>query len=270
MPTVSLRRFSLTTVGGSLLLLASLVAPVRVSAQPSALRDTAPAPRLPFPVGEVLDYRVNVALGGNIGHGQMRVEGPVLERGVPTWRLVSEMKARRAFVRATDRTTSWLDPARLTAVRFEKRERHPLSQSDALVEMDLAAGTWRDDRGETQALGSPLPLDELSFLYFLRTIPLDRESAHQFNRHFDVTRNPTLVTVGAEEVVETSAGVFSTRVVIMHVRDPKHYKGVGLIKLNIELSPCRIPVRIVSRMPIVGTTTLTLVSRSGPTDQCDP
>lgn len=125
-------------------MLASLVAPVRAQAQPSALRDTAATPRLPFPVGEVLDYRVNVAFGGNIGHGQVRVEGPVLEHRVPIWRLVSEMKARRAFVRATDRTTSWLDPTRFVAVRFvavrfEKRERHPLSQSDALVEMDLAA-----------------------------------------------------------------------------------------------------------------------------------
>lgn len=95
---------------------------------------------------------------------------------------------------------------------------------------------------------SPLPLDELSFLYFLRTIPLDREGAHQFNRHFGVTRNPTLVTVGAEEVVETIAGAFTTSVMIMHVRDPKHHKGIGLFKLNIELSSCRIPVRFVSHM----------------------
>ena len=35
---------------------------------------------------------------------------------------------------------------------------------------------------------------------------------------------------------------------IMHVRDPKHHKGIGLFKLNIELSSCRIPVRFVSHM----------------------
>jgi hypothetical protein len=55
----------------------------------------------------------------------------------------------------------------------------------------------------------------------------------------------------------------------MHVRDPKHYKGVGLIKINIETSACRLPVRIVSRMPIVGTTTLTLVGRTDALNHCE-
>ncbi|WP_461413083.1 DUF3108 domain-containing protein [Gemmatimonas sp.] len=269
MNSSSLFRLSMTTLGGALLLAAPLFAPVCAQAQPAAPKDGGHAPKWPFPMGEVLDYRVNVARGGNIGTGQMRVEGPVIERGVPTWRLVSEMKAKRAFVKATDRTTSWIDPVKFAAMRFEKSERHPLSHSDELIEMDLAAGTWRDDKGEAQALGSPLPLDELSFLYFLRTIPLDREGTHTFNRHFDEARNPTLVTVGAEELVETAAGQFTTRVVIMHVRDPKHYKGVGLIKINIETSSCRIPVRIVSKMPIVGATTLTLVSRTAPDHHCE-
>lgn len=276
MTPVSLLRRSMPASRGKLVplpWLASVVAlmagAVPVFGQPAPPRDTVHGPKLPFPVGEVLEYRVNVRLGGDIGYGQMRVEGPVVERGVPVWRLVSEMKAKRAFVKATDRTTSWVDPVKFATLRFEKSERHPLSNSDELVEMDLAAGTWQDDKGTPQSLGSPLPLDELSFLYFLRTIPLDREGAHTFNRHFDEARNPTLVTVGPEEVVETAAGSFVTRVVIMHVRDPKHYKGVGLIKLNIDLSPCRLPVRIVSRMPIVGTTTLSLVSRSSATSPCD-
>lgn len=256
---------SVAVLGGTLM----LAAPALAQAQPAGPHEHDPTLRLPFPVGEVLDYRVNVAFGGNIGRGQMRVEGPVLERGVPTWRLVSEMQAKRAFVKATDRTTSWVDPIRFATLRFEKSERHPLSNSDEEVMMDLAAGTWRDDEGHEQTLGSPLPLDELSFLYFLRTIPLDKEASYQFARHFDEQRNPTLVTVGAEETVETDAGSFATRVVIMHVRDPKHYKGVGLIKLNIETSPCRIPVRIVSRMPIVGTTTLTLTARNGTNARCE-
>jgi hypothetical protein len=250
----------------------ALVATLAVAAPASAFQPSAPhevASPLPFPVGEVLRYRVDVALGGNIGQGEMRVEGPVSERGVVTWRLVSEMKAKRGFVKATDRTTSWLDPVRFASTRFEKRERHPLSSSDEVVEIDAGTRTYRetssDRRNEPPAdprtLGAENPLDELSFLYFLRTLPLDREGALNFNRHFDETRNPTMVSVGAEEVVDTPLGPFATRVVVMHVRDPRHYKGIGLIKLNIDTSACRLPVRIVSKMPIVGATTLTLVGR---------
>lgn len=269
---------SLRVSCGGLLTSLLFFAPVHVHAQLSGSRDLSVLPTLPFPMGEVLDYRVNVALGGNIGQGQMRVEGPVTDRGVVTWRLVSEMQARRAFVRATDRTTSWLDPVRFTSTRFEKRERHPLSNSDEAVEMDVDRGTYTDGSGTLKTLGSPLPLDELSFLYFLRTLPLGRDSTFHFNRHFDETRNPTLVSVGGEEVVDTPLGPFVTRMVVMHVRDPRHYKGIGLIKINIDLSACRLPVRIVSRMPIVGTTTLTLVARSAGTGhaaisgagRCDP
>lgn len=216
--------------------------------------------RLPFAPGEALQYQVNVALGGRIGQGEMRVEGPVVERGVSTLRLVSEMRAKRGFVRATDRSVSWLDPVRIAVTRFEKVEKHPLSNSRELVEIDHGAGTWRDHEGRVQDLASPLPLDELSFLYFLRTIPLDREGTYNFTRHFDMARNPTLVSVGPEEMLDTPAGSFRTRVVLMHVRDPKHYKGIGLIRLNIETTGCRVPVRIISKMPIVGTTTLLLTA----------
>lgn len=214
---------------------------------------------LPFAIGEVLQFRVNVARGGNIGTGEMRVEAATVDGPAP-WRLVSEMHARRGFISATDRTTSWFDPMRMASTRFEKRERHPLSRSDEQVDIDTQTRRWRVS-GDTvgEPLGATSPLDELSFLYFVRTLPLDRDSTFQFNRHYDERRNPTLVSVGAEELLETDAGTFRTRVVVMHVRDPKHFKGIGLIKLNIDLSPCRMPIRIVSKMPIVGTTTLTLI-----------
>jgi hypothetical protein len=242
-------------------LLASALATHALAAQ-AVSPDSLPV-RLPFGLGEVLDYQVHVSLGGNIGRGQMRVEGPVVEQGVSMWRLVSEMQARRAFVRASDRSRSWVDAAHLATRRFEKIERSPLGSGTERVEIDAVAGVWRGADGRENTLASAQPLDELSFLYFLRTLPLDREGTFDLTRHYDEARNPTLVSVGAEEVVQTPLGSFATRMVVMHVRDPKHYKGIGLIKVNVDLSPCRLPVRIVSRMPIVGTTTLTLVSRAG-------
>ncbi|MCO4100367.1 MAG: DUF3108 domain-containing protein [Gemmatimonas sp.] len=143
---VSRLRFSVAALAGALV----LGSPGRSQAQPAAPHDTTHGIRLPFAMGEVLEYQVNVSLGGNIGQGQMRVEGPVLERGIVTWRLVSEIKAKRAFVKATDRTTSWIDPVRFATTRFEKIERHPLSNSNELIEMDIAAGTWREAKGEAQ------------------------------------------------------------------------------------------------------------------------
>lgn len=219
----------------------------------------ADATKPPFSVGEVLDFRVNVSRGGNVGRGQMRVEGPEMDRGILTWRLVFVMNAGRGPIRAMDRTTSWLDPARFATTRFEKNEKHPLSTNEERIEIDGLAGTWQQGDGPLQQLASPLPLDELSFLYFLRTLPLERDSTFTFTRHFDDTRNPTVVHVRGEEMVETPLGTFRTRVIDMHVRDPRRYRGAGVIRLNIDTGACHLPIRMVSRMPIVGTTTLTLV-----------
>lgn len=224
----------------------------------------AAAARPPFPLGEALEYRLHVARGGNVGNGQMRVEGPVVERDVVTWRLVFEMHARRGPISATDRTISWFDPLRFASTRFEKTERHPLSRSEEHVLIDAVAGTWQDGYGAPKPLGHHAPLDELSFMYFIRTIPLDRDTVFEVSRHFDPARNPTTIKVLGEELVETPVGIFRTRLVEMHVKDPKRYKGVGIIRLNIDVADCHVPVRIVSRMPILGTTTLLLTGWVAP------
>ncbi|WP_310570015.1 DUF3108 domain-containing protein [Gemmatimonas sp.] len=226
-----------------------------------ALAAALSAPSRPaFAMGEVLDYRVNVSRAGNVGQGQMRVEGPVMERGTLTWRLVFVMQAQRGPIKAIDRTTSWIDPTTFATTRFEKTERHPLSRDQETVEIDAANGTWARNNGAPQALATPLPLDELSFMYFLRGLPLEHDGTFTFSRHFDEARNPTVVYVRGEELVETPAGVFRTRVLDMHVRDPKRFQGAGVIRINLDMAGCHMPVRIMSRMPIIGTTTLTLTN----------
>lgn len=217
-----------------------------------------------FRVGEALDYRVHVSVGGNVGQGQMRVEGPTSDGDRVLWRLVFELEAGRGPIRARDHTVSMLDPYLFASTRFQKTERHPLSRSEESVVMDLDAGTWRDGAGGVSPLGHARPLDELSFIYFLRGLPLDRDTTITLNRHFDPARNPTVVHVRGEELVETPVGIFRTRVVEMHVKDPKRYGGTGVIRINFDVADCHVPVRIVSRMPILGATTLLLTGWVSP------
>lgn len=252
----------------ALSLVASPAAALQATAPASpatASASTASTQRPPFPLGEALEYRVSVSVGGNVGTGQMRVEGPAADGNASTWRLVMEIHASRGPIRATDRTVSWLDPLAFRITRFEKTERHPLSRSEERVTIHAADGTYRDEvEGRAHALGSAQPLDELSFIYFLRTIPLDRDTVFQVSRHFDPARNPTIIRILGEELVETPVGIFRTRIVEMVVRDPKRFRGAGTIRLNISVADCHVPVRIVSRMPVLGTTTLLLTGWLSP------
>lgn len=220
------------------------------------------ATRLPFGVGEKFTYALRVSRVGTIGHGEMWIEGPVEVKGISTWVLRFDTKAGFAMVHGKDFTTSWYDPVRGASVKFDKREREPLSNHDEVIEMDATTRRWAEvgggrSTGESQ---TDAPLDELSFMYFIRTLPLADDSLRSFQRHFDPTRNPTTIRVVGRETLDTKAGSFPTIIVEMKVRDPRHYRGEGTIRINLSDDAHRIPVRIQSEMPVFGTAVLTLES----------
>ena len=214
----------------------------------------------PFGAGEHLTYAVSVARFGTVGQGSMWVEGPVSVRGTRALLLRFHFRTRIGFVTAANETDSWIAADRLATLRFRKRERHPLSRHDEDVEVFPAERRWEggDGSGET---ATDAPLDELSFIYFLRTLDLRADSTYRFERHFDAARNPTTVRVVGRETLTTEAGEFRTTVLEMRVRDPR-YRGAreGVIRIHLSDDGCRVPVRMESSAPVVGTAVLTLVA----------
>ena len=219
---------------------------------------------LPFAVGEHLTYKVSVAKLGTVGRGAMWIEGPVEVRGVSTYLLRFDFSAGKGPVKAMDQTSSWLDPARMSAQRYFKREKHMLARHSERVEMFPAEKRWTNSAGQHGASPTDAPLDELSFMYFIRTLPLAEGATYHFDRHFDAARSPTSVTVIRREQVKTGMGSFQTILVEMRVKDPRRYKGEGVIRINLTDDAARIPVRIQSAMPVVGTAVMTLETYNNP------
>ena len=228
------------------------------AAQPT--RDSAVA--LPFFVGEKLTYDVTVNSGGRIGTGTMWVEGPVDVRGTSTYLLRFDSKVKIAVFSGVSRSSSWFDPVRRTSLRYLKHERNPLSHDDESVEMYPEEKKWISPNGKGGASLGNMPLDELSFIYFIRTLPLTPGTTHRFDRHFDAARNPVVITVVRPEVIPTPLGELRTVLVEMRVRDPKHYKGDGLIRIHLTNDECRLPARIESTMPVVGKAVMTIRSEN--------
>lgn len=232
----------------------------------SLFASAANAQHLPFSIGEKLSYRVSVSKLGNVGNGSMWVEGPVDIRGVNTWLLRFDFQAGMGPMKAVDRTSSWLDPMRMAAQRYTKHEKHVLSKHDERVEIFAAQKKWAGSDGASGVSPTDTPLDELSFMYFIRTLPLAPDSTYRFNRHFDPARSPTTVSVIRRETIATPAGRFQTVLVEMRVRDSRRYKGEGVIRINLSDDAMRIPVRIESAMPVIGTAVMTLESFNNPTE----
>ncbi|HYD51677.1 MAG TPA: DUF3108 domain-containing protein [Gemmatimonadaceae bacterium] len=214
---------------------------------------------LPFGVGERLDYVVSVGRLGKVGQGHLWVDGTAQLRGHETMVLRFELNAGKGPVKASDRTTSWLCPRMMASFRYDKQERHPLSRRGESVELYPEARRWVDAQGVAGEIGTDAPLDELSFLYFLRTVSLAGDSVWRFDRHFDAAKNPTTVRVVGRRTVATRLGEIRTVELEMRVRDPRRYRSdEGIIRIDLSDDPRRLLVRMESTMPVLGRTVLLL------------
>jgi hypothetical protein len=101
-------------------------------------------------------------------------------------------------------------------------------------------------------------------MFYIRTLALTPDTVHHFSLHFDAARSPTTVRVVRREAVSTGAGDFATVLVELRVKDPRRYKGAGIIRINLSDDARRIPVRIESTMPMIGRSVLTLESYTAP------
>jgi len=217
---------------------------------------------LPFAVGEKINYEIHLGNGDKVGTATMWIEGPVDVRGTSTYLLRFDSKVRIAFLSAVSRSSSWFDPVRSSALRFIKHEQNPLTRNDESVDFYPDQKEWKTAKGETGESPSNTPLDELSYMYFIRTLAMTPGATYQFDRHFDAARNPTTVNVIRRETIPTPMGELRTVLIEMHVRDPRHYKGDGVIRINLTDDACRLPARIESTMPVVGKAILTIGSQN--------
>lgn len=218
--------------------------------------------RIPFAVGEELTYRASSSRFGKLGTGTMSVSGPEEVGGRRAYVLGFDFDGRMGPAVIRDRTRSWFDSRAMASVRYTKTERSPLGSRTEDVRMDLADRRWASARGERGAIPTAAPLDELSFLFFIRTLPLEPGATYDLNRHFDTRRNPVQVRVLGRQRVAVPAGEFQTVAVEMRVHDPERYKGgrQAVIRLFLTDDERRIPVRIESSMPFVGSVTMALQS----------
>jgi hypothetical protein len=153
-------------------------------------------------------------------------------------------------------------PGANECVRLSLTEQNPLARHDESVDLYPDEKKWKSVNGETGKSPSNTPLDELSFMYFIRTLPMTPGATYRFDRHFDAAQNPTMVSVIRREVIPTPMGELPVILVEMRVRDPLHYKGEGVIRIHLTDDDCRLPAKSESTMPVVGTAILTIDSQN--------
>ncbi len=239
-----------TRRGGVALLMAALLGlAMPVQAQEAAR---------PFAAGEELTYAVKIGSFGGTGKGHLRVEPSDALRGEPVVLLRFDFESKVGPFKVKHHSRSWLSTQRMASLRYEVDEQAPVGAKRERVELFPETQRWKNERGEGTS-PSAEPLDELSFLYALRALPLAPGHIYKLERHYDMRRNPVKVRVLRREPLSVPAGAFDTILVEMEVSDPDRYGGRGVLRLHLTDDARRLPVRIESQVPMAGQLVLQLL-----------
>lgn len=166
----------------------------------------------PFGPGEHLTYHVKLGWFG-VGSGALTVEGLDNVRGNETYRAVMAINGGALGFSLNDRYTTWFDVHTLQSWRFV-RDYGGTYESQRHYEFYPERDMWdREDNDEFGPMPTKSPLDDIAFVYFLRTLPLEIGDRYTFNRYFKETGNPIVVEVVRKDKRKTDAGEFNTIVV---------------------------------------------------------
>jgi len=170
------------------------------------------AARTPWGPGEHLVYKVKYGIF-SVGSAWLSVEGLDNVRGHPTYRAVMGIRGRWTFWSLDDLYTTWFDVGNLQSWRFI-RQNGGTYESQRHYEFYPERSMWdREDNDEFGPMTATSPLDEIAFVYFLRTLPLEVGDRYTFDRYFKDTGNPIIVDVVRRDTKKTDAGEFNTIVV---------------------------------------------------------
>jgi uncharacterized protein DUF3108 len=107
------------------------------------------------------------------------------------------------------------------------------------------------------------PLDDGSFLYFVRTVPLDVGKTYEFNRYFLPDRNPVIVKVLRRERITVPAGSFDAIVIQPIIKTKGMFSEQGEAQIWLSDDARRMMLQLKSKTK-VGSLNLYLKSQRPP------
>jgi hypothetical protein len=167
--------------------------------------------RLPFENRERLEYQVKYGFLG-VGSATLEVLGLDTVRGAPAVHATFVVRGGIRIYRVNDSYESWFDPVSFATRRamqsIDEGSYDRQRQFEFFPERNMFS---ENGKAETPTVVDPL--DEASFLFFLRSIPLEVGKTYEFARYFRPDKNPVRVIVERKESIKVPAGQFNTVVV---------------------------------------------------------
>lgn len=233
------------------------------TAQDSLAAPAAPVrAAVPFGIGERADYSVKYG-PFSVGRGLMEVVGIDTVRGRETWHTMFRVRGGVPGFRVDDRMESWMDTYTLASLRHRQELNEGSRERERQFEIYPDSGIFVENGREPQPTVL-LPLDDGSFLYFLRTIPLEIGKEYSFDRYFRPDRNPVRIQVLRRERISVPAGTFETVVVRPIIKARGIFSENGRAEVWLSDDDKHLMIQMKSHLKF-GTLSLYLRSYRAPT-----
>lgn len=213
------------------------------------LPDVQPRMAVPFDIGERLTF--DVKFGAlKVGTGRMEVMGMQDVRGREAWHTRFTVKGGIPFYKVNDRMESWIDTRTFESLQFVQDLQEGGRDKERFFDIYPDRATYTQ-RGEVdQAPSVEDPLDDASFMYFVRTIPLEVGKTYEFNRYFRPDRNPVRIRVLRKERIEVPAGKFETVVIQPIIKSKGIFSEKGHAEMWLTDDSRRLLVQMKSDLSI--------------------
>lgn len=203
----------------------------------------------PFRVGETAEYEVRFG-ALRVGSATTEVVGIENVRGIPAWHTVFRLRAGTVFYHVDDTFESWIDRNSFSSLRFYQTQHEGSSDRRKRYEIypDRAMYVEMDKNPPREHPGVRDPLDDGSFLFFIRTVPLIAGNIYEYDRYFRPDRNPVRIRVVRKETIDVPAGTFNCIVVQPVIRTSGIFSENGQAEVWLSDDPRHVVVQVKSRL----------------------
>lgn len=226
---------------------------LQLSAAPAAPKD--PAAPYPFGVGERFDYSAKLGML-SVGNASIQVVTIDTVRSRPAFLFRFSLDGRALMFKINSSLESWTSVEDFRSLRFKSESKENSKRYLREYEIFGDSGYYRQPQATATTPTSAEPLDDASFLYFVRTIALEVGKTYRFERHFQPELNPIVIHVLKREPMQLPDGSKVNCLVLNPVVGDKTFSKRADARLWITDDARRIPVQI--RTTQFGTITLRL------------
>jgi hypothetical protein len=159
---------------------------------------------------------------------------------------VFEVRGRVLMFHVNDRYDSWFDTASLVSLHHVQHIDESNNSADRTYDFYPERKVYVRNGVENPSVADPL--DEGSFVYFMRSVPLEVGKTYEFNRYYHLDRNPVIIQVVRKERIKVPAGEFDAIVVKPIIKSKGLFSENGQAEVWFSDDSTRTLLRLKSKL----------------------